>query len=473
MSLKVTTEPRENRQLVMTIEVPQERVEKELRRAAAKVAGNYRIPGFRKGKAPYNIVVQQFGLANLYGEFVDDLGQEVYKQAIEQEKIEPYASASLEDVKLDPLVYTLLIPMEPVVTLGDYQSLRIEEETPVVDDTLVDERIDGLAAQYAAWRTVERPSTYGDILTIDVNSVIDNEDGSQTVVLNESDWEVTPDEENPMDPPGFDAELIGLVAGAEKTFSLEWPAGSKSVHAGKTAQFTVLVKDIQAYDKPELNDEFAKLVGPDYNTLEDLRNSIRSTLETSEKSRAENQYLDKALDAIVDISELDYPSTVVEDQMDAMLEEFERRLRMFGIDGLETYFKQIGQKQDEYRESLREEATKVARRNLVLSEIVKVKEFAVSDDEIEERVQAMVGDASRDGLQDTAGLASMMRSPSGRTVLVNQILRNKAIEFVLATVRGLEPEAQTAAETPATPAAETAAPETSADEGAETPAAGG
>ena len=99
-------------------EVDQERVERELRKAANKVAGQYRIPGFRKGKAPYHIIVQQFGLANLYNEFVEDLGQELFQQAIEQENIEPYAQSSLEDIKLDPLTYTLVVPLDPEVNAG-------------------------------------------------------------------------------------------------------------------------------------------------------------------------------------------------------------------------------------------------------------------------------------------------------------------------------------------------------------------
>ncbi len=118
MSFTVTTEPRDDRQLAVTIQVDQERVERELRKAANKVAGQYRIPGFRKGKAPYNIIVQQFGLANLYQEFVEDLGQELFQQAIEQEHIEPYAQSSLEDIKLDPLTYTLLVPLDPEVNAG-------------------------------------------------------------------------------------------------------------------------------------------------------------------------------------------------------------------------------------------------------------------------------------------------------------------------------------------------------------------
>ena len=127
MALKVTKELKENRQLAMTVEVDQERVNQEMRKAARKVGNQYRIPGFRKGKAPYNIILQYVGQEALYQEFVEDLGQEMYKAAIEQEEIEPYATASLDDVQFEPLRYTLTVPLDPEIELGDYRGLRIEE----------------------------------------------------------------------------------------------------------------------------------------------------------------------------------------------------------------------------------------------------------------------------------------------------------------------------------------------------------
>src|SRR5262249_46997602 len=134
MALKVTTEPRENRQLGMTIEVEPERVQKELRKAAQKVASEYRIPGFRKGKAPYHVIVQQFGLPNLYSQFMDDLGQEVFKKAIEQEGVQPYATATLEDFQLEPMTYKLLVPLDPEVQLGDYRSLRVPQDEVTINE---------------------------------------------------------------------------------------------------------------------------------------------------------------------------------------------------------------------------------------------------------------------------------------------------------------------------------------------------
>ncbi len=209
MSLKVTTEPRENRQVALTVEVDQARVDQELRKAARKAASNYKIPGFRPGKAPYSIVVQQVGLPNLYREFVDDLAEEVYKGAIEQAGVQPYAQAALEDIQLQPLTYTLIVPLEPEVKLGEYRTLRVEEEAPVIDEAQVEARLEANREQHAGWTAVTRPSAYGDMLTIDVKGVVipagdpenDPESGAENaeeiVVMEETDWDVTPDQENP------------------------------------------------------------------------------------------------------------------------------------------------------------------------------------------------------------------------------------------------------------------------------------
>lgn len=485
MSLKVTTEPRENRQLALTVEVDQERVDKELRKAARKAAQQYRIHGFRQGKAPYNIVVQQIGLPNLYREFVDDLAEEMYKAAIEQESIQPYAQAALEDLKLEPLTYTLLVPLEPEVELGDYRSLRVEEEAPQVDEATVNERLEAYREQNSAWSEVTRPSAYGDTMNIDVKSVIVPEEGAdsnaeETVVLNETDWDVTPDQENPMEPPGFDQALLGLTAGEEKEFDLSWPDDSQSVYAGKTAHFHVKVNSIKAYEKPELNDAFAQLVGPDFATLDDLKAKIREEQMEQAKARAEDAYIEKALDAVLGISKLTYPPVVVEDQIDSMVSEFDRQLRQFGIDGVENYLKQMGQSLEDYRGRLRPDALRLAERNLVLSEILRTEGLQATDAEIEERIITMLGGEEAAKTESAQNVAEQLRSGASRSVIESQVLREKALHRLLDIVRGKEvpppgteeqpastatvdaaatPVSEAAAETSEAPAAEATASE--------------
>ena len=440
MSFTVTTEPRENRQLAVTIEVGQERVEKELRKAAAKVANQYKVPGFRKGKAPYHIIVQQFGLANLYGEFIDDLGQVLFREAIEREKIEPYAQSSLEDIQLEPLTYKLIVPLEPEIKLADYRALRVEADETEIDESQVEHRLEHYREEFAGWQDVERPTDFGDLLTVDVKSVIIGEEGGEeTVVLDETDWDITLDEENPMEPAGFDRELLGMKAGESKEFVLGWPADSQSIYAGKQATFNVTVKSVQAYEKPELNDDFAKLVGPDYETLEDLKKSIRESIEESERGRAESQYIDKVLDALVEASEIDYPPVVIEDQIDGMMQDMDQRLRQIGIDGMPAFLRQTNQDEEEYREQMRPDATKIALRNLVMSEVVKQESFEIDDAEIEERIKQMVGVDDDGNINESgAALADLLRQGAGRNMILSQLLTEKAVNLLQAAARGEE-----------------------------------
>ena len=468
MSLTIRTEPMEDRQLALKVEVAQERVEQELRKAARKLAGQYRIPGFRKGKAPYHIVTQYVGLPALFDEFIEELGQEVYRTAIEQEKIEPYAMAALDIETLEPLTYSFVVPLEPEIDLGDYRSLRVEEEEPVIDEAEIDEQLEAAREQYSAWADVDRPSQYGDTLTIDIKSVIvpadgeddggtdDAPDGEQTVVLDETDWDVTLDPDNPMDPPGLDDALLGLSPGDEKEVTLSWPAESQSIYAGKQALFQIKVHKIQSLEKPEMNDELAQLIGPDFNTLEDLRNSIRAEMIEAKKAEADESYMEKTLDALVEQSTMVYPPVVVEDQIDAMVNEFDRQLRQYGIDGVSNYLSQIGQSMEEYRESLREQAEIAARRNLIISELYQLEGLEATDEDVEERIQSMFGDVDEEHAEAAEAYRNMMRSEAGRSILGSQILQQKALERLLAIARGEEvpepvrkPEAAAEGDTPA------------------------
>ena len=435
MSLQITKEERENRELLLTVQVDQARVDQELRKAANKVAGTYRIPGFRKGKAPYHIIVQQVGLPALYNEFIEKLGEEVYKDALAQENLEPYARASLEDVSLDPLTYKLVMPMDPAIDLGDYLALRVEEPAVEVNEDDVAARLEQYRNQHADWREVERPSQYGDKLNLNVRSVIapSTEGEAETVVLDENDWDVTPDQENPMDPPGFDEALLGMIPGEEKEFDLSWPEDGQSIHAGKTAHFTVKLNTIEAHEKPELNDDFAQLIGPDFATVEDLKVSVRDSLRDQAKNRAENEYLEKVLDTLLTQSKLNYPGVVIEDQIDTMVNDIENQLRRFGIQDMEVYFRQTGQTREQMRESLRTDATKQAERNLLISELLRAEALVVREEEFADRAAAIAASGDPETSQQ---LAFFMQSESGRAILESQLLREKTITRLLAIARG-------------------------------------
>ena len=400
-------------------------------------------------------MAQYVGLPNIYAEFVDDLGQELYKEALESEQFTPYGQAALEDIDLEPLTYKLVVPLEPEVQLNHYRDLRVAQTEAGVDEAAVEARLAEYQSEYATWQVVDRPAQYGDTMSIDVRSVLvpESDDEAETVVLNEEAWEVTPDEENPMDPPGFDEQLVGMKAGDSAEFELAWPDDAQSIYAGRRAHFNVTVREVQAFEDAELNDELAQLVGPDFETLDDLRQQVRETLLAEEQQRLEQEYLEQVLDAFVEEATLDYPPIVIEDQIDAMVNDFDMRLRQMGMGDMQTFFQYTGQTVEGYREELRGQAPPLAERNLVISEVLNVEEIDVGDEEFEARLDEMIGEPDAEDEEAVASAQQtreLMRAEGARPIIESQLLREKAVDRMVAIARGEEvpaPKAKTSDET--------------------------
>ena len=446
MTLTVNTKPLENRQLAMTIEVAEERIDQEMRKAARKIAGQVRIPGFRKGRVPFHILLQFVGREAIIGEFVDELGQEVYKEAIEQEGLEPYFVGSLDDVDVEEEVrFHLTVPLSPEVNLGEYRSLRVEEEEIEADEEAVQERILEILEQNSDYVEVDRSSQYGDLMTIDVRGVVLDEEGNETdtVVFDEEDWDVTPDEENPMEPAGLDVALQGLSTGEEKSFELTWPEDSPSMYAGSTVRFGVKVHKIQSYEAPpEMTDEIAQSVGPDYWTASDLLESIRETVLDESQQRAEREYTQKVLEGLVGMSEIDYPPVAVELEIDRLVRNLDMQVRQMGLRGIDQFLEVTNQTIEEYRESMRESAEVSLRNELALGELAQSESLEVSDEEFEEHIGDVAGPLPEDADEETAkahaDMLEMMRGENSRPMLDSEILRSKSIKMLLAIARGEE-----------------------------------
>lgn len=444
MSITITREEKEHRQLGLIIEVDDARFQQEMQKAARKVANQYKIPGFRKGKAPYNIILRHFGVGALVEEFVDDLGQEMYKTAIEQEEIEPYGIGSMNDIEMDPLRYHVTVPLSPEVKLGDYRSLRVDETPVEVDEAEVQARIDQILERESGYGDVERPSEYGDLMNVDVRAVVLGADGNETetVVMDETDWDITPDEENPMEPAGFDAALLGMAPGDEKTFEIEWPEASPSMYAGEKVRFQVVLHSNQSYVKPELTDELAQSVGPEFETADDLIARIRENLQEELSETADDQFLVSILEQLVEMSEIDYPPAAVEMQLDQMMQTTDYRFRQMGIQGLDAFLEMTNQTAEEYRETQREEAEKVLRQNLVISHIAIAENVTATDEEIEEQVGEMFGalddDATEEQIEARQRLVEMMKEGASRLSVVERIVTDKTFELVKAIARGEE-----------------------------------
>jgi trigger factor len=430
----------------MTIEVADERIDQEMRKAARKLAQQVRIPGFRKGRAPFHILLQFVGREAIISEFVDELGQEVYKEALDQEGLEPFFMGSLDNVDTEQAVrFHLTIPLPPEVKLGDYRDLRVETVEAEADEEQIQERVQAILEQNADYVEADRPSQYGDLMTIDVRGAVLDDEGKETdtVVFNEEDWDVTPDQENPMEPAGLDEALVGLSPGDEKSFEIAWPEDSPSMYAGNNVRFAVKVHKTRSFETPaEVTDEIAQNFGPDFETAADLLDDTRENVLQEAKQQAEAEHVQRVLQELVEMSEVVYPPVAVDLEIDRLVRNFDMRIRQMGLQGMEQYLEMSNQTIEAYRESLREDAEKSLQIELALVEFAKCEKLEVSDEEFEEHIGDVAGPLPEDADEETVkaqiDMLEMMRADHSRPLIDSEILKDRSIKMLLAIARGEE-----------------------------------
>ncbi len=380
--LNITQQLRENRELLLTIEVPDGRVEKAMRAKAKKLAKQLRIPGFRPGKAPYHVVVNRIGRETMLNEVVEDIADEIYKEALEALEIAPSAPAEITEITFDPLICHMVVPLPPEADPGDYRSLRVPFNAPDAQtiDESVQKEIDAIREKHKTWEKVDRPVDYGDLITIDLKaaSTVDGE-----VVMDNEDWDIMPDNEDPTLAPEFDAAFIGMVDGDEKTFIVDFPEDSEGPWPGEQIQFEVKVRGVQGEVTPELNDEMAQGVGDgSYKTAEGLMSVLRENVQRFFTNEAEQEHRIKTFDALLELATISYPPAALEQETDTFVSEQEDYLKAYGIESTEEFLRIQEKSEDEYREELRPEAAKRLERRLVLDAIAEREQFQVSEYEL-------------------------------------------------------------------------------------------
>ena len=173
--MKVETERLENCQMALTIEVDEERTQRALRKVARRISRQAKIPGFRPGKAPYNVVAGMFGKDVLYQEVLDELGNTVYEEALKETGLEPFGQAQLTDYETDPLVLKMVVPLVPVVELGDYRQMRLEPEEEAAREEEIDETLRRIQEQNTFWEPVKRAAQWGDLAIVDIEGMVKGE----------------------------------------------------------------------------------------------------------------------------------------------------------------------------------------------------------------------------------------------------------------------------------------------------------
>ncbi|MGB9776840.1 MAG: trigger factor [Anaerolineae bacterium] len=423
-TIPVTTEEVGKRDLRLTVEIPEERVQQEMRRVAREISAQVNIPGFRKGKAPYSVILQRYGEERLREQVAEDLSREFYRAALQQEGITPYGPASLEDVQLSPMRLTFTLPLPPIVRLGDYRSLRVEFPPVEVTEEEIQEMLEDIRQENAVLEPVEgRGAQSGDLLHIRVEGRTDQGE----LFLKDNDAEVILDPEDTYPAPGFYSALEGMVPGEERTFRLKMPNGQPS----EEAEFRVRLEALYNRILPELDDDLARAAGP-YPNLEALREDIRGHVLQMKERAAREEYARAVIQRLVDQAEVEYPSILLEERLQDLVEQLEEQVRDEQRMSLRDYLKVTGQTMEGLQERLRPVADFQVRRMLALGELALAEGLRVSDEEVEQRIQTISevwGDRAE-------AMRTQLEKPENREHLSAQILYEKVLDRLIAIARG-------------------------------------
>ena len=418
--------------LEITIEA--EKFENAMKKVYFQNAKYFNIPGFRKGKAPMNIVEKYYGAQIFYEDAFNEVATEAYDEALKENDIEAVSRPEVDIIQMEKgkdVIFTAVVQTKPEVELGKYKGVEITKVEYTVEEKDVEHELGHMQEHNSRLVTVEdRALENGDISTIDFEGFVDGvafeggkaeghelEIGSGSFI------------------PGFEDQLVGMKIDEEKEINVKFPEEyfSKEL-AGKDAVFKVKLHSIKKKELPELDDEFAKDVS-EFDTLAELKASIKEKLEKSNAQRAKYETEEAAMKAVCEDAKLDIPTGMIELEVDNMMKDFEQRLSYQGLN-LEQYLKMIGRTEEEMRKEYEPQATEAIKSRLVLEAIINAEKIEASEEEINAKMEEMANNYGKK-VEELSGNENLKK------YLNDGIKSEKALEFIVQNAKFVEAKKQT------------------------------
>ena len=405
-------------QKTITIEIPSDIVDAEIARVAKGYSREVKLPGFRPGKVPATIIKQRFKDQILH-DVMHGLIPRAVEEALQERGIEPVDTPNIKDVALEegqPLTFTAAVETVPAFDPGDLSALSAARPSRAVDDEAVDQMLERLRERAAKYEPVEgRPIAEGDTAVLDI---------VRTDAAGEADRHenVSVELGSSASPPGFDANLIGLNAGDEKTFGVHFPEDYTVQEMANTdVTYSVTVKEIRHKVLPELDDEFAKDLGA-FESLSALSDRVRSDLQEEAEENAKRHLRTEILTQLSHRVTFDLPASLLEREIDRRLEEFARQLMQQNVDP-----RQAGIDWAQFREAQRDPARAAVASALVLDEIARRESITVSPEDVDREIERFAVRAGR----TPPALRAQLEKEGGVARLYSGLRREKAVDLAL------------------------------------------
>lgn len=422
--MSVKWEKQEGNQGLLTIEVPATEVNNALDKAFNKIVKQINEPGFRKGKMPRPLFEKKYGVEALYQDALEIIIPDAYSNAIDEAGIEPVDYPEIAGTenfaKGQDFTFTATVTVKPEPKLGEYKGLEVTKLPTEVTDEEVEAQIQEQLARKAELEIKEDGAIEeGDTAVIDFEGF----QGGEA-------FEGGKGEDYPLEIgsgsfiPGFEEQLVGVKAGESKEVVVTFPEEYHAAElAGKEATFKVTIKEVKTKVLPELNDEFAKEIDPEVESLEALRAKIKDQTVEQKKAESEGALRDELVEKAAANAEMEIPAGMINTELDRMVQEFGQRLQMQGMN-LELYFQFSGQTEEQLREQMREDAENRVRVALTLEAIAKAENVEVSEEDITTELDAM---ASQFGMT----VDQIKTALGGTAILENDVKTKKTVELLV------------------------------------------
>jgi len=444
--VKVTKEKVENSQAYLTVKLEEADMQAGIDDAYKRLAQKTSIPGFRKGKAPKQVMERYLGKSAVLEEAIDRMLPQAYEQALTEQELEPFAQPSVEITQMEPLAFKATVPLAPAVEPGEYNDLRLEPMKLEVTDEKIDHLLEELRHQNAAWEPVDRPVEYDDLITADLFGTVEDKPylqkvGAQVQVLKDS---VSP-------APGFFEQIAGMKKDEEKEFTLPFPEDYPNANVGgKEGKFKVKVTEIKIEKLPELNDEFAPLVSAEFKNLTDLREEVVKGLRSQADESIRQDYEERVINAAVKGAKIEYPPVVVDYEIRRIIQEQERQLSASNR-SMEDYLKNIGKSEQQLIDDLRPIAVRNVEASLLLTKIADAENIEVNEEDIDNGIKNMCKGVPE---EQQEAFFNMLNTPQTRQSLSSSLRTRKVIERLSEIAKTEDdkpktPETPVAEETPA------------------------
>lgn len=407
--------------LEITIEA--EKFDEAIKKVYFKSAKYFNIPGFRKGKAPMQIVEKYYGKEIFYEDAFNEVAQDALEEAVEENKLEIVSRPDIDVTQIEKgkdLIFTAIMQTKPEVKLGKYKGIEIKKIEYNVTDEDIDHELGHMQEHNSRLISIEdRPVESGDITTIDFEGFVDGKafeggkaEGHELEIGSNSFI------------PGFEDQIIGMKIDEEKDIQVKFPDEyfSKDL-AGKDATFKVKLHEIKKKELPKLDDEFAKDVS-EFDTLKELKTSIKEKQQKQNDQKAKYETQEAVMKAVCEDIKVEIPSGMIETEIDNMLKDIEQRLSYQGLK-LDQYLQMMGKTQEEMRKEYEPQAIDAIKSRLALEAVIKAEKIEATDEEIDEKLKEMAKNYGKENDEE------FLKNENVRNYLKEGLASEKAIDFLV------------------------------------------